>query len=115
MAQRKLGHGTRARYSAGCRCARCRGAWALYIKNYRSAARAHVPVDTRVDKEIADAEARLSEAEAAEADEALAVSLDLSPLDFAILAKLQHRDRARRRDVVSQLLRREWTDARASA
>lgn len=110
---KKFEHGTRSRYGAGCRCAKCRAAWAFYMREYKHARKITQPRrDSRVLREISTAESRLAEIEP---DELIPAPCELSALDYKILLELQRRSRSRRNEVISQMLRRTWREEMATA
>lgn len=97
-------HGTRASYSAGCRCEDCKTAWADYIRNYkRSKGQQQPRASHLVDQEIVQAEQRL--AEIADGDDDARVLVALTPLGLSILLNLQRKLRQRRGEIFDRMLR----------
>ena len=105
-------HGTVACYGRGCRRPACRTAWATYIRDRRHGRGAQA---SRVDREIAQAEAtlaRIGEDEDIDLTVALTIPKDgrlvpvpLTPLGYQILAQMQKRTGARRGEAIDRLLR----------
>jgi hypothetical protein len=95
-------HGTRARYTAGCRCRRCKGAWATYIRSRRHAAgRDRATSQQRLD--VRRTRTIVERAVEADADPELPVKL--SPLGGQILVAIQQRTGRTRGAVLDDLLR----------
>ena len=94
-------HGTVACYGRGCRRPACRTAWATYIRDRRHGRGAQA---SRVDREIAQAEATLARIGEDE-DIDLTVPVPLTPLGYQILAQMQKRTGARRGEAIDRLLR----------
>lgn len=95
-------HGTRARYAAGCRCRRCKGAWALYIRTRRHAEGRDRPtaqqrLDVRRTRSIVE--------RAVEADADPELPVKLSPLGGLILLARMERTGRSRGVVLDELLR----------
>lgn len=93
---------SRRGYSAGCRCARCRAAWAAYIRERKHATGAARPREASyVDREIAAGATATGDVD---------VSATLAPLDAQLLAAIQRKTGARRKDVLARLLREYGPD-----
>ena len=94
-------HGTWQDYRHGCRCARCRAAWAGYCRDKRRAAGRPSRAEVGVQRSLAEAE-RVIEAEP-RSD--VVVTVRLSPLAARLLAARQIALQQDRGEVVDQLLR----------
>lgn len=96
-------HGTRARYASGCRCRRCREAWASYIRGRRRAsgrddrARSQRRLDVRRTRSIVE--------RAVETDADPEFPVKLSPLGGQILVAIQQQSGETRGAVIDELLR----------
>lgn len=89
-------------YAAGCRCQRCKAAWAAYIKQRRYQSGNQRPLaEALAVREIETVEASL----ARDAEDDVEVSMTLTPLGARLLVELQRRLGLRRADVVEVLLR----------
>ena len=95
-------HGTRASYSAGCRCQRCRTAWADYIRTRRH--RLAPPQGEHV-REVKVLRGQIDRAIAADRADVEVPVTRVSPLAAAILARVQEETGMRRADVLEDLLR----------
>ena len=95
-------HGTRARYASGCRCRRCKGAWASYIRDRRHAKGR----DGETARQRLDVRRTLSiVARAVETDEDAELPVKLSPLGGQILVARMQRTGRSRSAVLDELLR----------
>jgi hypothetical protein len=103
-------HGTRARYAAGCRCRRCKGAWADYIRTRRRAtgrddrATSQTRLDARRTRSIVE--------RAVETETDPEFPVKLSPLGGQILVSIQQQTGRSRGEVIDDLLRQVATNRR---
>lgn len=106
-------HGTTRGYASGCRCKRCRAAYAAYMREYRHRTGRQKP--SREEAYLAREmdEARLELAEDLQDD--VAVTVSLTPLAYRILLALQLRRKQRRHSLIDTLLREQGSDAVSAA
>lgn len=98
-------HGTRKDYKRGCRCDKCRAAWADYMRSRRH--RLHPPAERRqqaIQREIDALEVEVAEAIEDERD-SIEVCARLSPLAVRLLARAQAEKGMTRGEVLDALVR----------
>lgn len=88
-------HGTVSTYNGGCRCDKCRAAWAAYMREYKRR------TGTTQRQAALDGETRT-------------IQVTVTPLDEQILAAAQARTNASRGLVIARLLREHGVQLQSS-